>query len=95
MGKQCNSSPSIKRILFFFRYAKSRNPLINAVSPSYYKLFCLRHHLKISNKAQISGELYIGHFYCNTINSKAILGCNSNIFKGNTSGQENKGKNFH
>ena len=36
MGKQCNSSPSIKRILFFLRYAQNRNLLINAVSLTYY-----------------------------------------------------------
>lgn len=92
LDKQRNSSSSIKRFLFFFRHTQSKNPLIKALSLIYTKLFCSRFHLEISYKNRIGGGLYIGHPYCITINPKAILGCNINIHKGSTIGQENRGK---
>ena len=41
---------------------------------------------------KIGPGLYIGHPYCITINSNAVLGSNINISKGVTIGQENRGK---
>lgn len=90
--KRRNSPSNIKRFLFFFRHAKSKNLFIKVISILYTKLFCLIHHLEISYNTQIGGGLYIGHPYCITINPKAILGWNINIHKGSTIGQENRGK---
>lgn len=47
---------------------------------------------EISHKAQIGRGLYIGHPYNITINPKTTIGCNCNIHKGVTIGQENRGK---
>lgn len=38
------------------------------------------------------GGLYIGHPYAITVNPKATLGCNCNLHKGVTIGQENRGR---
>ena len=48
--------------------------------------------LEISPATQIGEGFYIGHPYGITINVGAKLGCNVNIHKGCTIGQENRGK---
>lgn len=48
--------------------------------------------LEISPSVKIGEGFYIGHPYGITINVDATLGCNVNIHKGCTIGQENRGK---
>ncbi len=49
------------------------------------------YHVDLSARVVIGEGLYIGHPYGITINSDAVLGCNVNIHKGVTIGQENRG----
>lgn len=48
--------------------------------------------IELNYKTKIGEGLYIGHPYCITINSEAIIGKNCNIHKGVTIGMENRGK---
>lgn len=48
--------------------------------------------IELNYKTKIGGGLYIGHPYCITINSEAIIGKNCNIHKGVTIGMENRGE---
>ena len=57
-----------------------------------FRKYKLKNHIEISRKCEIGKGLYIGHPYGITINPAAKIGCNCNIHKGVTIGQENRGK---
>lgn len=79
---------------FWYRQASSNYP------PRFVKLFnklLLRitsfiYKCEFPSEAKIGYGLYIGHPFCITINPKTEIGCNCNIHKGLTIGQENRGK---
>lgn len=57
-----------------------------------FRKYKLKNHIEISRKCEIGKGLYIGHPYGITINPATKIGCNCNIHKGVTIGQENRGK---
>ncbi len=94
LDKQRNGGGYALRFLWFLRTVQ--NTRISVV-----KMFCnqvlMRHYLlkyglEISSQTKIGGGLYLGHAFNITINPKAVIGCNCNIHKGVTIGQENRGK---
>lgn len=67
------------------------NPICRIFYRVLYHVLAGKNHIEISPETKIGGGLYIGHPFCITINSKAIIGRNCNIHKGVTIGQENRG----
>ncbi len=57
-----------------------------------FRKYKSKNHIELSRKCEIGKGLYIGHPYGITINPAAKIGCNCNIHKGVTIGQENRGK---
>ncbi len=47
--------------------------------------------MEIPSSVKMGKGLYLGHPFCITVNSEAIIGENCNIHKGVTIGQENRG----
>lgn len=79
--------------LFQIYFRKLQNA--RGVAWLFYKILfkiCKDHnHIELYEKTEIGEGLYVGHPYCITINSKAVIGKNCNIHKGVTIGQENRG----
>lgn len=76
---------------FFRKYQTAKNPLSKLLYRFLYRISAQKNHIEIPRDTKIGAGLYIGHPFCITINSKAIIGCNCNIHKGVTIGQENRG----
>lgn len=76
---------------YFRKYQIARNPLSKFLYRFLYHIYAHKNHIEIPRDTKIGAGLYIGHPFCITINSKAIIGCNCNIHKGVTIGQENRG----
>lgn len=84
------------RMPAFQKYFRKTQCARNKFSRIYYRIifsFLKKiNHIDLFWNTQIGGGLYIGHPYCITINPNSIIGCNVNIHKGVTIGQENRGK---
>ena len=76
------------RFLFLLRRCQESNNLIWRVLKSVYGR---KYGLEISADTVIGPGLYLGHAYGISINPQAVIGCNVNIHKGVTIGQENRG----
>lgn len=76
---------------FLRKYQTASNPLSKLLYRVLYRISARKNHIEIPRDTKIGAGLYIGHPFCITINSKAIVGCNCNIHKGVTIGQENRG----
>lgn len=76
---------------FLRKYQTASNPLSKLLYRVLYRISARKNHIEIPRDTKIGAGLYIGHPFCITINSKAIIGCNCNIHKGVTIGQENRG----
>ena len=76
---------------YFRKYQIASNPLSKFLYRFLYHIYAHKNHIEIPRDTKIGAGLYIGHPFCITINSKAIVGCNCNIHKGVTIGQENRG----
>lgn len=94
LARYGNSSvdKDLKQLLKFFRICQVTNGGIKLL----YARFKFRHvkkRMKIDlfGKTKIGEGLYIGHPYCISINSNAVIGRNCNLSKGVTIGQENRG----
>lgn len=68
-----------------------KNPIWKVIAKIMYRLTSALYCNDIQS-ANIGYGLYIGHPFCITVNSKAVIGNNVNIHKGVTIGQENRGK---
>lgn len=66
--------------------------LLKYVYKAMLRVTCFAYKCEISTAVRIGAGLYIGHPYCITINPKVTIGCNCNIHKGVTIGQENRGR---
>lgn len=77
---------------YFRKYQTASNPLSKLSYRFLYRISAHKKHIEIPRDTKIGAGLYIGHPFCITINSKATIGCNCNIHKGVTIGQENRGK---
>lgn len=77
---------------YFLRKSQNTKSLLRLINLFLFKTTSFLYKCEISSKAQIGPGLFVGHPYCITINSAAILGKNCNIHKGVTIGQENRGK---
>ena len=77
---------------YFRLYQVTINPICKKLYRVLYHIFAGKNHIEIPRETKIGAGLYIGHPFCITINSKAIIGCNCNIHKGVTIGQENRGR---
>ncbi len=75
-----------------FRKCQASRGLIKQFYRFLYRLSANKSHIEISSKCRIGAGLYIGHPYCITVNSDAVIGENCNIHKGVTIGQENRGE---
>lgn len=76
------------RFIWVFRKARvSRNPLWKLILSRMRE----RYGLEIPWKTRIGEGLYLGHAFNITVNPGAVIGCNCNIHKGVTIGQENRG----
>lgn len=76
---------------FFRKYQAAANPLSKLLYRALYRFSSSRNHIEIPRNTKIGAGLYIGHPFCITINPNAEIGCNCNIHKGVTIGQENRG----
>ena len=56
-----------------------------------FRKFKLKNQIDLSRSCEIGKGLYVGHPYGITINPSVKIGCNCNIHKGVTIGQENRG----
>ncbi len=80
----------------FHKYYRKAQNANNIISRNFYK--CLLKYFRSKNlielgaNCKIGDGIYIGHPYVITINPKAIIGSYSNIHKGETIVQENRGK---
>lgn len=79
---------------FWYRMASSnyRSLFVKLFNKSMLEITSFIYKCEIPSEAKIGYGLYIGHPFCITINPKAEIGCNCNIHKGLTIGQENRGK---
>lgn len=77
---------------YFRKYRQSGNKLSKLLYKVLYHFSAAKNHIEIPLTTQIGAGLYIGHPYCITVNSKAVIGANCNIHKGVTIGQENRGR---
>lgn len=77
----------------YYRKAQNAN---NVISRNFckclLKYFCSKNLIELVANCKIGDGIYIGHPYAITINPKAIIGSYSNIHKGETIVQENRGK---
>lgn len=76
---------------YFRKYQQARGKLGKLFYKSLFKISAKAYHLEMVCGTKIGGGLYIGHPYGITINPKAVIGCNCNLHKGVTIGQENRG----
>ena len=81
----------MKKYHYWLRKCQTANNPMKCYYKLRYKLHCKSHHLEISPSLTAGKGLYLGHPFCITINSGAIIGENCNIHKGVTIGQENRG----
>lgn len=56
------------------------------------KLLQWKNGLEIGATVVVGGGLYLGHPYGITVNGRVRMGCNVNLHKGCTIGQENRGR---
>lgn len=70
----------------------TKNPIKMKFLGFKLKKLSYKYGLEINKKTKIGAGFYIGHAYNITINQNAEIGCNVNIHKGVTIGQENRGK---
>ena len=75
----------------FRKYQTASNPTSKLLHRFLYRISTRKNHIEIPHDTKIGVGLYIGHPFCITINPQAIIGCNCNIHKGVTIGQENRG----
>lgn len=73
---------------FLRKYQTASNPLSKLLYRFLYRISARKNHIEIPRDTKIGAGLYIGHPFCITVNSKAIIGRNCNIHKGVTIGQE-------
>ena len=81
------------RFIYFFRkYEISKNKFLKLIYKIILRKIRIKCGLEIPVGVKIGRGFYIGHPYNITINPKAVIGCNINIHKGVTIGQENRGE---
>lgn len=81
------------RFLIWFRLSQTtNNSIVKRICKLRMKLFSEHYGLEIPPGTKIGKGLYIGHPFNITINPNAKIGCNVNIHKGVTIGQENRGQ---
>ena len=85
-------SEIVSLLKYFRRCQTTTNPILLLVWRWLFKRQKAKRMIEIYGKCNIGPGLYLGHAYCITINSDAIIGANCNIHKGVTIGQENRGK---
>lgn len=73
------------------RVQTAKNPFWKVFAKIMYRLTSTLYCNDIQS-TRIGRGFYIGHPFCITVNSKAVIGDNVNIHKGVTIGQENRGK---
>ncbi len=76
-------------------YRRASTPslrFINLFNRLMLRITSFMYNCEIPRQAKIGYGLYIGHPFCITINPKVEIGCNCNIHKGLTIGQENRGE---
>lgn len=76
---------------YFRKYQAAGNPISQLLYRFLYHVYASKNYIEIPRDTKIGRGLYIGHSFGITINPKAIIGCNCNIHKGVTIGQENRG----
>lgn len=84
------------KIYAFQKYFRKCQESTNIIMKKFYKgiyyVLAKKNHIEISTNTSIGAGLYFGHPFCITINSNTVIGCNCNLHKGVTIGQENRGK---
>lgn len=89
MARYNNKAPLyIKILMLAFRKAQNGGFVWKAL----FRFLANHKLLEISPITKIGGGMYLGHCQGITINPGAKIGCNVNIHKGVTIGQENRGK---
>lgn len=78
--------------IFMRKKQESSNQIAAFIYKVLFVYFRNKALIEMSSDISIGGGVYFGHPFCITINSKTIIGCNCNIHKGVTIGQENRGK---
>ena len=82
----------IRKYHYYLRKTQTtENNLLKKYYDLRYRRLCTSHHLEIPSSVRVGKGLYLGHPFCITINSEAIIGENCNIHKNVTIGQENRG----
>lgn len=76
---------------FMRKYQGSENRPLKFLYKILCRVFGKLYHCDIHEYTKIGYGLYLGHPYCITINGAAQIGCNCNLHKGVTIGQENRG----
>ena len=77
---------------FLFRKAQTCDSrLMKGLFRWGYFCYCKKRGITLSWRTQVGEGLYLGHPFGITVNSNAVLGCNVNLHKGSTIGEENRG----
>ena len=76
---------------FYRKYQFTNNRFLKIIYRIAFRILANCRHIEISADLSIGKGLYLGHAYCITINPSVVIGCNCNIHKGVTIGQENRG----
>lgn len=87
---RCGRMPHFQRYLRLCQQTP-KNSLRYWLYIRLYLYYCRVNCIEIPVNVEIGGGCYIGHPYCITINSQAVIGKNVNIHKGVTIGTENRG----
>lgn len=91
MSDKCRKG-ALPAYQYWFRKTQSHPRFLKLFNKLMLRITSFMYKSEISSEAKIGYGLYIGHPFCITINPKAEIGCNCNIHKGLTIGQENRGK---
>lgn len=78
--------------IYYRKAQASQNLFLNKIYKIVFLILAKQRGIEFSEKNIIGPGLYFGHAYNITINECADIGCNVNIHKGVTIGQENRGK---
>ncbi|MDE6463227.1 MAG: serine acetyltransferase [Muribaculaceae bacterium] len=76
---------------FWLRAAQTAPPVVSHFCRFMLAVTRFIYKVEIASSTRIGPGLYIGHPYCITINTSAVLGSNINIHKGVTIGRESRG----
>lgn len=87
-----SSRRELPRFQKYYRLCGGKKGFLYILYRVLFRKYKSKNHIELSRECEIGKGLYIGHPYGITINPAAKIGCNCNIHKGVTIGQENRGK---